>query len=84
MEIVSGIVITSERVRLDEKHFVDCTFESCELIYSGGPVVFERTGFTGCHYKLLECAGRAFELLKMLGLIQQTLSSEIIVGEQIH
>lgn len=84
MEIVSGLTITGESVCLDDKHFVDCTLDDCELTYSGGHVIFERTKVTACEYKFFEDAGRTFELLKLLGLVQQSMSSEITVGELIN
>ena len=46
-----------EAVVLDGKSFVNCRFEPCELIYSGGdPFVFDNTSADGC---TLTFVGRA-------------------------
>lgn len=37
-------------VLLDGRHFVNCTFDSCELTYGGGVLISERTLIAACSY----------------------------------
>ena len=71
MQIVSGLLISGEVVRLDEKHFIDCTLDNCSLIYLGGGVIFERTRITSCKYKFGDHARRTVELLKLTGVLNE-------------
>jgi hypothetical protein len=46
MRKVSGRTFHTERVQIDDTSFVNCTFDRCNLIYSGS----ERFGFDGCKF----------------------------------
>ncbi|MFZ3331334.1 MAG: hypothetical protein WA197_11940 [Candidatus Acidiferrales bacterium] len=55
-------------VALDDTFFVDCTFQSCELAYHGGPVQWKNCHFSGdCRVFLHGCAARTVDALKGLG-----------------
>ena len=70
MEIICGRTITGEVLRLDDKHFVDCTLDGCQLSYSGGGVIFERTRLTQCRH-IFHGAARATVLyLQNAGLME--------------
>ena len=84
MEIISGLTIVGESVRLDEKHFVDCTLDGCSLIYLGGGVIFERTHITSCKYAFGDHAHRTVELLKMAGLLGEPSSAAFDLKECVN
>lgn len=52
LEIVEGREFISENVAMSGRHFVRCSFNFCNLIYSGGPVGLVECG--GTHNKLVE------------------------------
>ena len=70
MEIVSGLTISGEAICLDEKHFIDCTLKGCQLIYSGGGVIFERTRILQCRHVFHDCARATVLYLQSVGLME--------------
>lgn len=66
MQIISGLTIKNTTVVLDGKHFVDCTFTSCVLEYSGQKVIIETTSFNACRFLFIGEAGRTVDLLRLL------------------
>ena len=60
LEIVQGREFLSENVSISGRHFVRCSFNFCNLIYSGGPV------------GLVECGGRRNRLFEV-GPLQEVL-----------
>ena len=69
MEIISGMTISGKTVLLDDKHFIDCTLQNCQLNYRGGNVILERTLITHCQH-LFQGPARATVLyLKRVGLM---------------
>ncbi len=69
MNILQHKAFENDTVVLDGKHFVDCTFQSCTLEYSGGPVVFERTHLSRCNYLFFAEAQSTVRFLQELGLM---------------
>mgnify|MGYP006279649551 CR=1 FL=1 len=66
-EEVSGQSFSSERVVLDGKHFVDCTFESCTLVYKGGrPPNFVRCDFAAPQFVFEEAAKSTVQLMSAI------------------
>jgi hypothetical protein len=61
LEIVQGREFISENVAISGRHFVRCSFNFCNLIYSGGPVGLVECG--GTNNKLVE-VGPMQEALK--------------------
>jgi hypothetical protein len=60
---------TKEAVVLDGKTFVNCRFEDCELIYSGGrPFLFENTSADEC---TLSFVGRAENTVQTLAMMHR-------------
>lgn len=70
MEIVSGLTITGGEVRLDDKHFIDCTLEGCQLIYCGGGVILERTALRRCRHVFQGSARATVLYLQEIGLME--------------
>ncbi len=60
LEIVQGREFLSENVSISGRHFVRCSFNFCNLIYSGGPV------------GLVECGGGNNRLVEV-GPLQEAL-----------
>jgi hypothetical protein len=61
MEIVQAKEFLSENVSISGRHFIRCSFNFCNLIYSGGPVGLIECG--GGHNRLVE-VGPLHEALK--------------------
>jgi hypothetical protein len=61
----TGITIT-----LDEKHFVNCHFTNCKLIYSGGDYAWTDTKFESCQVTLAGAAQRTANLLGNFGMMK--------------
>jgi len=60
----------NERVEIDGKRFTSCTFEGCELIYSGGDVEFGAGCVVDqCRPQFSGPARRTVLLLSALGLL---------------
>lgn len=58
LEIVQGKEFLSENVSISGRHFVRCSFNFCNLIYSGGPV------------GLIECGGGNNRLVEVGPLLE--------------
>jgi len=66
-ESVSGQSYSSERVVLDGKHFEDCTFETCTLVYKGGtPPNFVRCDFAAPRFVFEEAAKSTVQLMSAI------------------
>ncbi len=61
LEIVQNREFISENVAISGRHFLRCSFNFCNLIYSGGPVGVVECG--GGHNRLVE-VGPLLEALK--------------------
>jgi hypothetical protein len=53
LEIIEGREFLAENVAISGRHFIRCSFNFCNLIYSGGPV------------GLVECGGAQNELVEV-------------------
>jgi hypothetical protein len=62
LEIVESREFIAENVAISGRHFVRCSFNFCNLIYSGGPV------------GLVECGGNNNQLVEV-GPMKEALSS---------
>jgi hypothetical protein len=61
LEVVQNREFLSENVSISGRHFIRCSFNFCNLIYSGGPVGLVECG--GGHNRLVE-VGPLLEALK--------------------
>jgi hypothetical protein len=57
-----------EMVSTDAKHFRDCGFRNCTLLYSGSPVTFESCRFHDCKFGFSGAAGRTVQFLDCFGI----------------
>ncbi|HEX2613018.1 MAG TPA: hypothetical protein VHO02_05460 [Fibrobacteria bacterium] len=64
LEIIEGREFLAENVAISGRHFIRCSFNFCNLIYSGGPVGLVECG--GTHNELIE-VGPVKEAMQGLG-----------------
>lgn len=58
---------SGERVVLDGKHFEDCTFETCDLVYRGGvPPNFVRSDFSAPRFVFEDAAQSTIQLMSAI------------------
>jgi len=58
-----------ELVSTDGKHFCECVFRNCTLLYSGSEVTFESCQFRDCRFEFSGAAGRTVQFLECFGLL---------------
>ena len=64
---VVGQSYSGERVALDGKHFEDCSFETCTLVYKGGvPPNFVRCEFAAPRFVFEEAAQSTIQLMSAI------------------
>lgn len=75
-ETVAGRDFSGEHVRIDGKHFEDCTFDTCTLVYSGGtPPNFVRCDFAAPHFAF---EGAAQSTVQLMSAIYNGIDERII------
>ena len=56
-----------ERIVVDEKHFIDCAFDSCTLVYRGGvPPHFVRCDFAAPRFAFEGAAQNTVQLMSAI------------------
>ena len=64
---VLGESYSSERVVLDGKHFEDCSFDTCTLVYQGGvPPNFVRCDFAAPRFVFEEAAQSTIQFMSAI------------------
>jgi hypothetical protein len=58
-----------ETLALDGNEYIDCTFENCTMVYSGGSFTLEPFAFDGVHWRFAGPAGRGVEISQKLQAI---------------
>jgi len=71
MQVIENKTDTGITVTVDDKHFVNCHFTNCKLLYSGGDYAWTDTKFENCQVTLTGAAQRTANLLGSLGVIQK-------------
>ena len=71
MQTVENQTATGATITLDDKHYVNCQFTNCRLIYSGGDYVLTETKLENCQFTLAGAAQRTVGLLAMMGALNQ-------------
>ncbi len=69
MEVIENKSETGVTITIDEKHFVNCRYENCTVIYNGGDYAWTNTTFKNCQITLAGAAQRTATLLGNFGLI---------------
>jgi hypothetical protein len=44
-------ILEGFRIKLDTNQYIDSVLKNCTVIYNGGPVVLQNTGFTDCDFE---------------------------------
>ena len=66
-EDVRGQEFSGERVILDGKHFENCSFDTCQLVYRGGtPPNFVRCDFAAPRFVFQEAAQNTVQLMSAI------------------
>jgi hypothetical protein len=47
MTLIKGQNFSGTEIILDDNFFLECSFENCTFIYSGGPFKWEKCAFSG-------------------------------------
>lgn len=68
MEVVRELDMRHETVRLDGRHFIDCTFADCILEYGGSEVILERTSFSSCQHVFFDHALMTLQYMRATGI----------------
>jgi hypothetical protein len=69
--IVSKRDFEGEVVSMDAKHFRNCGFRKCTLLYGGAPVTFESCRFHECKFRFSGAAGRTVQFLDCFSILSQ-------------
>jgi len=70
MQVVENEVVLGKTITVDEKHFVNCRYKNCTIIYSGGDFGWTNTTFEGCALTLAGSAQKTVNLLTLFGVIK--------------
>lgn len=70
MQIVENEVVSGKTVAIDEKHFVNCRYKDCIVLYSGGDFGWVNTFFENCRINLAGAAQKTANLLTFFGVLK--------------
>ena len=70
MQTVENQTLAGATVTLDDKHYVNCQFTNCKLVYSGGDWVLTETKIENCQFMLAGAAQRTMSLLSAVGALK--------------
>lgn len=57
----------NEEVSLDNMRFVNCSFEDCHMLYSGGPFLMDNCRIQNCRLTIQGAAAILLQSLEMVG-----------------
>lgn len=70
MTIIENEVLEGKTITLDDKHFVNCTYTNCKLLYNGGDCQFTDCRLNNCQFQLGGAAHKTANFLAGMGLLQ--------------
>lgn len=70
MQLVENEVVSGKTIAVDEKHFVNCRYKNCMVLYSGGDFGWNNTTFENCQLTLAGSAQKTANLLTFFGVIK--------------
>ncbi len=68
LQINENEVLAGKSVVLDDKHFANCEYTNCTLVYSGGDFGMVNTKFQDCRVAFAGAAQRTANLIEILGI----------------
>ncbi len=71
MKEIRNKTFKNETVVLDGKKFIDCSFQDCELVYSGGLTAWTGTKFQKCRLHLRGAAEYTRQVFQMCGMLNE-------------
>jgi len=69
MQIIENEVVSQKTIVIDEKHFINCVYEQCLLVYSGAEYALANTAFKNCSLNLTGAAQRTAAFLGGFGML---------------
>jgi hypothetical protein len=70
MQIVEKQISSGETVTMDDKHFLNCKFTNCKLIYGGGDFQLTETAIDNCQFVLSGPAQKTAAFLMNFGILK--------------
>jgi len=70
-----------DEVSLDNVRFVDCFFDGCHLLYSGGPFLMDNCWLNDCQLTTQSTAAIVLESLQRIGFQISPPVGKIVSGE---
>lgn len=69
MQLIENEVLSGKTFTIDEKHFVNCRYTDCTVVYSSGDYAWNDTTFQNCKLNLAGSAQRTVTLLGTFGVL---------------
>jgi hypothetical protein len=69
-------------IAVDDKHFVNCHFTDCTLIYAGGDFGWTDTRFDRCNLQFAGAAGKTLAFLQQFGIKELPQGSTTLKGQE--
>jgi hypothetical protein len=70
MEVIENQVLSGKTFTIDEKNFVNCHYDHCTLLYSGGETLMRDSRFDECPIQFTGPASRTVNLLMGFGILK--------------
>ena len=70
MELIDSEVLEGKAVVLDGKHFHNCRYTKCTLIYEGGEWAQTNTTFDQCNLSFSGAAARTMNVMAQFGMLR--------------
>jgi hypothetical protein len=67
VSVVGKKYAKGDQVSLDNVRFLDCTFDECDFLFSGGPFLMENCQHRNCNFEIQGAAGIALQSLSLMG-----------------
>jgi hypothetical protein len=70
MQVVENESLSGKTIVIDEKHFVNCKYKNCIVLYGGGDFGWTNTTFENCQVTLSGSAQKTANLLTYFGVMK--------------
>ena len=84
MKTIENEVNTGATITLDDKHFINCRFTNCKLIYSGGDWSMTETKVENCQVTLAGAAQKTANFLAFLNAMNPGGGTPPQLATQLH
>jgi hypothetical protein len=69
MEVIQEEQLDGKTVAIDGKHFVNCKYVNCDVVYGGGDFSWMNTTFQNCRISFTGAAQKTMALLGQFGIL---------------